>query len=238
MPYADINNIKMYYNILGAGEPLLIIWGIGGEISPFLDKLKKAADIQLLIFDNRGTGRTDKPEEKYSIEAMAEDTIALLDKLKINSANILGISMGSRIAIDLAAKYPERVKKLILNVAAARSPLKTDKNTKKAYERLKVAANNPEILKSMGKYPPTSQSFLRLFDALTNYNGKKMLKQIKAHTMIVNGKQDSSTPIECAQELNAGIINSKLILVDEDHLFIRNKPELLLQPMLDFISKD
>ena len=84
-----------------------------------MDNLDK--NYKLILFDNRGTGRTDKPDEPYSIEMMAEDTIGLMDTLNIERAHILGISMGSRIALVIAAKYPERVKSLILNVAAARS---------------------------------------------------------------------------------------------------------------------
>ena len=237
MPYANINDINMYYEISGIGEPLLIIWGMGGEIGSFVEQLKKVTDYQLITFDNRGTGRTDKPDNKYSIEIMAEDTINLLDELKIQSVNILGISMGSRIAITLAAKYPDRVKNLILNVAAARSPQNTDKNSEMAYERLEAASKNPEVLKAMGKYPPNSKSFMRLFDALTSFNGKHLLKYIKAPTIIINGTQDPSTPLKCAKELHNGIINSKLILVEENHFFIRNKPGLLIQDLVKFIDQ-
>jgi len=236
MPYVNINDINMYYEISGIGEPLVIIWGMGGEIGSFIEQLKKVTDSQLVTFDNRGTGRTDKPDKIYSIEIMAEDTIKLLDKLEIQSANILGISLGSRIAITLAAKYPERVKNLILNVVAARSPQKTDKNSEIAYKRLEAASKNPEVLNAMGKYPPNSKTFMRLFDALRSFNGKKLLKDIKSPTIIINGTEDSSTPLKCAEELHNGIINSKLILVEENHFFIRNKPELVIQPLVKFIN--
>ncbi|UTB32677.1 MAG: alpha/beta hydrolase [Methanobacterium sp. ERen5] len=234
--YANVNGIKMYYEIFGEGKPLMILWGMGGEIGSFVDKIKEIKKYKLITFDNRGTGRTDKPNEEYTIEIMAEDAISLLDELKIQRVNILGISMGSRIAITMAAKYPDRVSNLILNVAAAKSVQNSDENSMEAYEKLKEVANNPELLNAMGKYPPTSTSFLRLFDALASYDGTKYLKEIKSPTLIVNGTQDSSTPVTYAEELVDHIPNSKLILVKENHFFIRTKPELLIVPMDKFLS--
>ena len=122
-------------------------------------------------------------------------------------------------------------------MAAAKSAQNSDENSKEAYEKLKEVANNPKLLNAMGKYPPTSTSFLRLFDALTNYDGTKYLKEIKSPTLIVNGTQDSSTPIKYAKELFDRIQNSKLIMAKEDHFFIRTKPELLIDPMNKFIFK-
>jgi pimeloyl-ACP methyl ester carboxylesterase len=237
MPLVKLNDIKMYYQIIGEGEPLIIIWGMGGEQPSFVESLKtKINGIQLIIFHNRGTGRTDKPDIPYSIEMMAEDTLSLMNHLNIDKAHILGISLGSRIALTLAAKNPERVESLILNVAASRSPQKNYKNAAVAYERLKEALKNPEMLKAMGKYPPSQKSFLRLFDALERFDGTEMLKNIKAPTIIINGTKDASTPIKCANELKNGIKNSKLILVDDNHFFIRTQPELLIKPMLKFIK--
>lgn len=235
MGYANVNGIKMYYEIYGDGKPLMIIWGMGGEIGSFVDKLKETSKYKLITFDNRGTGRTDKPDEEYTIELMAEDVVGLLDELGIQSTDILGISMGSRIAITLAAKYPERVSNLILNVAAARSAQNSDENSKEAYQKLKKVANNPELLNAMGKYPPSSTSFLRLFDALTRFDGTKYLKDIRSPTLIVNGTQDSSTPVNLARELVDGVENSKLVLVKENHFFIRIKPEILMIHMNEFI---
>ena len=236
--YANVNGIKIYYKIYGAGEPLLIIWGMGGEIGSFLNKLKETKKYKLITFDNRGNGRTDKPNEDYTIELMAEDAIGLLNELKIQRVNVLGISMGSRIAITLASKYPDRVSNLILNVAAAKSTQNSDENSKEAYQKLKEVANNPKLLSVMGNYPPTSTSLLNLFKALASFDGTKYLKDIKSPTLIVNGTQDSSTPIKDAKELAEGIGNSKLILVKENHFFIRTNPDILITPMNEFMFEE
>ncbi|AKB80824.1 hypothetical protein MSBR3_0246 [Methanosarcina barkeri 3] len=62
-----------------------------------------------------------------------------------------------------------------------------------------------------------------------------MLGKITAPTLIVNGTKDNSTPIKCAEELSEGISDSRLVLVKEDHLFIRTKPDLLVMPILEFL---
>ena len=237
MPTVKVNDINMYYEVHGDGEPLLVIWGMGGEISTFVDYMDNLnKNYKLIFFDSRGTGRTDKPDEQYSFEMMADDAIGLMDKLNIKSAHILGISMGSRIALVIAAKYPESVKSLILNVAASRSTC-DDLQAARSYERLYAAMTQPEFLEVMGGYPPTAESFIRLFEALKNFDGRDLLPKINAPTLIVNSTKDDSTPVTFAEELFEGISNSKLILVEEDHLFIRTKPGLLIEPVLEFLKE-
>jgi pimeloyl-ACP methyl ester carboxylesterase len=237
MPTVKVNDINMYYEVHGDGEPLLIIWGMGGEISTFVDYMDSLdKDYKLIFFDNRGTGRTDKPDEQYSFEMMAEDTIGLMDEIGVKSAHVLGISMGSRIALVMVAKYPERVKSLILNVAAARSTC-DDPQAARSYERLHAVMTQSGFLEVMGGYPPTVESFIWQFEALKDFDGRDLLGKIKAPTLIVNSTKDDSTPVKFAEELFEGISDSKLILVEEDHLFIRAKPDLLIEPVLEFLEE-
>lgn len=238
MPTVHLHDINMYYEIHGEGEPLLIIWGIGGGIPPFVDRLAEsvAGRYRIIVFDNRGSGRTDKPDIPYSIEMMAEDTTGLMDAIGIRRAHILGISTGSRIALALAARYPGRVQSLVLNVAAARSPDREDKDAAGAFERLRAAMTQPGFMEKMLVYPPTIASFLRQFEALQEFDGRPLLGRIRAPVLVVNATRDLSTPIRYAEELKAGIPGARLILVDRDHLFARTDPDLLIRPALDFLS--
>ena len=74
------------------------------------------------MFDNRGAGRTDQPDSPYSIEMMARDTVALMDALSNEHADILGISMGGRIALELTLTHPSRVRRLVLVSTSAAEP--------------------------------------------------------------------------------------------------------------------
>src|SRR5579872_3406946 len=111
MPYIKVNNINIYYEVLGRGEPLVFILGLSTDLSEwgyFINKL--AEQYKVLVFDNRGCGRSDKPNIPYSIEIMASDTAELMKSLGFNDTNVIGLSMGGRIALDLSLKYPELVK--------------------------------------------------------------------------------------------------------------------------------
>ena len=106
MPKVKVNDINMYYEIHGKGEPLVLLQGMGVEMTSTYNTITEfAKNYNVIALDNRGSGRTDMPDIPYSIDMMAEDTVGLLDKIGVSSAHFLGISMGSRIALVMAAKY-------------------------------------------------------------------------------------------------------------------------------------
>jgi pimeloyl-ACP methyl ester carboxylesterase len=161
-----------------------------------------AENYQVIALDNRGTGRTDMPDEHYSIEMMAEDTIGLMDEIGIKSAHVLGISMGSRIAVVMAAKYLERVKSLILNVAAAGFPEMFKSILDVSLENMDL---REKLLQKTGivfiqKYPPNHESFLRQLKAMADFNGRDYLGKIKASTLIINGTKDQLAPMALTED--------------------------------------
>jgi pimeloyl-ACP methyl ester carboxylesterase len=118
MPRAFINGVNTCYNIDGSGEPLFLIQGLtGGRNDWFFQMRSFRKHYRVVTFDNRGAGSTDKPEELYDIRTMADDTIGLMDHLKVDKAHILGMSLGSLIAQEIAINYPDRIMKLILVAA-------------------------------------------------------------------------------------------------------------------------
>lgn len=140
-----IGNIELAYYIRGHGEPLIMIMGFRGTMAVWdpalLDRLAK--NFTLILFDNRGTGlSSDSAENVTTIPQMAEDTAQLIKSIGYSKVNVLGWSMGSRIALQLALKYPEMVSNLILcspNPGGAyQSP-----RTSNAYQQL-TATNFPQ----------------------------------------------------------------------------------------------
>ena len=120
MPTAKIKNIDCYYEIYGEGVPMLLIGGLASDSQSWqgvIDGLMK--DFKIIVFDNRGVGRTKCPEGSFDVKTMAEDAVMLLDSLGIEKANILGHSMGGYIAQEIAIAHPGRVDKLILESTAA-----------------------------------------------------------------------------------------------------------------------
>lgn len=245
MPKVKANDINMYYEIHGEGKPLVLIQGLGAEItsitegkgkSDYLDKLTQKHKV--IAFDSRGAGRTDKPDAPYSIEMMAEDTIGLLDLLGIERAHFFGSSMGSCIAIMLAANHPERVKALMLHVAFHRLPFFRNILWR---IMLKTKSGRKKMMKSSDflfqqQYPPTPESFTRQLVAPLRFDGRKLLSRIKAPTLIVNGTKDQVVSMKITQELAQGIPGAKLVLVEGNHLFTLQDPDLLVRPVLEFMA--
>lgn len=124
MPVVKANDIHIYYEIHGEGEPIVFIGDLANDITDYTDRTKIISDLsqtyKVIVFANRGVGRTDKPDIPYSIEMMADDTATLMQVIGIEHAYIIGISMGGRIALELALKHPEMVNKLVLVSTSAR----------------------------------------------------------------------------------------------------------------------
>jgi len=115
MPTMEIDNIKLYYEITGEGQPLLLIHGLGSSSRDWEKQVPVFSERYMVItFDVRGHGRSDKPRGPYSIPLFADDLASLMRKLGIAQANIVGISMGGMIAYQLAASNPELIKSLIV----------------------------------------------------------------------------------------------------------------------------
>ena len=240
MPIVKLNDINIYYEVYGEGKPLIFVQGLGTEISSvdmFTEELAKK--YKVITFDNRGTGRTDKPDDDYSIEMMAEDTVGLMDVLGIKKAHFMGGSMGACILQVIGAKHPERVKSMILYLATPRF-LDTLKNAMEPFlkpRKVGEEENNQMHPLFMQKYPPTKGSLSRQLEANMKFKGRDLLGQIKAPTLIINATKDQFIPMESTEELAEGIPHAKLILVDGDHLFPMTKSELLIKHALEFLEE-
>ena len=120
MPNTVINDIDVYYEIHGQGEPLMLIAGLASDSRSWGAVVEELAPhFQVIVFDNRGVGRTMPQDVEISVPQMADDCIALIKYLGLSAVNLLGHSMGGFIAQDLAIRYPEYVNKLILAGTAA-----------------------------------------------------------------------------------------------------------------------
>lgn len=116
MSTAILNGLTFYYERAGAGPPLLFISGTGGDLrtqpNVFASPLAKTFD--LLAYDQRGLGRTDKPDAPYSMADYADDAAALLDHVGWDEALVVGVSFGGMVAQELALRHPGRVTRLVL----------------------------------------------------------------------------------------------------------------------------
>ncbi|MFX1312101.1 MAG: alpha/beta fold hydrolase [Promethearchaeota archaeon] len=113
--FAEVNGIKICYEVHGEGTPLILIHGWGGskeEWFAHIDALSK--HFKVITLDNRGAGKSDHPNIPYTMDMYADDINGLLKFLNIEKTHVLGVSLGGMIVLNFALKYPERVNKLVL----------------------------------------------------------------------------------------------------------------------------
>lgn len=231
MPTVQVNDIQMYYELRGKGHPLVLIPGMTLDVSEVEPIIRWFAErYRVLAFDNRGAGRTDKPDIPYTIAMMANDTAGLVDAVGIERANVLGISMGGRIALELALAQPERVERLALVSTSARVPPRGWR-----FRALSLLSSVPMF---QGKYPQPRYAFVRQRDASTNYNCTARLSEIQAPTLIMHGKNDRTAPLELAEEMQRGIRGSKLLPFPGGHLFfLLRERQRFLDATADFLGR-
>jgi pimeloyl-ACP methyl ester carboxylesterase len=216
MPTVEVNGITIYYEVHGTGEPLVIIVGLSVDLTTIQEIVSQLSQrYQVIAFDNRGAGRSDKPDIPYSIEMMADDTAELLNALRIEQAHIMGISLGGRIAIALTLKHPELVKSLILVSTGAKVPNTLGRRL------LFLLLEIPRRVGALGKkYPQPYYAYSRQRKASQNYDATDRLHEIRTSTLILHGKKDRLAPYKWAQKMHADIAGSKMITFKGGHMFL------------------
>ena len=139
MPIHKLEEINLYYEIHGEGEPLLFIHGLGSSSRDWELQLDLfAQNYQLILVDVRGHGRSGKPPGPYSIPLFAEDIKKLLQALQVGPVHILGISLGGMIAFQLGISHPELVKSLIIVNSTPELVARTVKDHLGIWQRLLI----------------------------------------------------------------------------------------------------
>jgi len=232
MPTVKVNDINLYYEVHGTGEPLVIIAGLSIDLTALEGIVSQLAQrYQVIVFDNRGAGRSDKPDIPYSIEMMADDTTGLLDMLEIAQAHVIGVSLGGRIAIALTLKHPELVKSLILVSTGAKVPNTLSRRL--LFLLLEIPRRVGALSK---KYPQPYYAYMRQRRASQNYDATDRLHEILAHTLILHAKNDRLVPYKLAENMHTNIAGSKMITFKGGHTFLFWKQREFLNAIEDFLK--
>ena len=261
--YVESNGQKLYYEIHGEGEPLLLIMGLGGDATGWMLQIPAfSKHFKVVAFDNRDVGRSSLAKGSYSIADMAEDTVGLMDALGIEKAHILGGSMGGAIAQELVIRHPKRVWKLILactmghfarfriNMLEPAIFIKKHDPTNKVFltemlfqcmthDFLKNSEAVDRMLNVMQNppFPQSTEAFVRQANASMTFDALDRLCAVKAPTLVLAGDQDILTPPWAAQELAKVIPGAKLqILEGGAHGFFWEIPEKANQAIIEFLK--
>lgn len=267
MPQTKVSELTLDYEMVGQGPPLLMIAGFRRSrvvwYEPFIDRL--AQRFTLLLFDNRGTGNSDKPENGYSIEAFADDAAGLLRALGIPSAHVLGFSMGGMIAQRLATRHPQRVQGLVISGSGCGGE-KFVKADREIMELLRLLPNDKMDLREialrqlpayftegfraakkdfLGGYfqklnavPTPNFAVQGHLKAIEDFDGVAEMAAIKAPTLVLTGDSDRLMVPENSDVLARGIPGAELcVLENAAHFFFVEKPEESAEVVIRFLSQ-
>ena len=254
MPTVATPNAELHYERAGSGEPLLLIQGMSGTHvawgEPFLEPLREHFDV--IAFDNRGIGLSAPIDGPFTIVEMAEDTAALMGELGLESAHVVGISMGGMIAQELALAHPERLRSLTLGCTYCGGPgsqLMPEENARKLLgglasgDRDKAIRAGYEVNLSpafradeshfaafheMATSVPAAKQTIELqVQAIFGHDTSGRLGEISAPTLIVHGTEDGVLPYPDG-ELIASLMPSARFetLEGVGHMFWWEQPEV------------
>jgi pimeloyl-ACP methyl ester carboxylesterase len=219
MPRVKANGIEIAYEVHGEGRPLLLISGVGyggwfwHRIVPALSQ-----DYQVITFDNRGAGDTDKPAGPYTVGLMAADTAGLLDALGIRAVSVMGHSLGGFIAQELVVERPDLVSKLIL-ASTTHGGNQVVPITKEALEVLTNREGDPLDLIRRGVQIACAPGFLErqadLLQELTRYRLTNPVPPAQYQAQVAAGAGMGALSEEQVTERMAAIQTPTLILFGE-----------------------
>jgi pimeloyl-ACP methyl ester carboxylesterase len=267
MPLVTVNDINLYYEIHGSGDPLVLINGLGYDLWMWHRMVPGLAEqFQVLIFDNRGAGRSEKPAGPYSAQMLAADLAALLEALDIEQAAVMGHSMGGFVAQALVLSRPDLVSQLILSatnfggpnhIPVTQEALVVLMDTQAdPIERLRrgiivscapgFAEANPELVEAwiahrveMPLDPVGYQAQLAIGLSLSTVEAsfELRLKEVRAPTLILFGEHDKVVPPGNAQLLASEIGGSMTTLLPgAGHFFPLEVPGLANETIINFLK--
>jgi pimeloyl-ACP methyl ester carboxylesterase len=268
MPKVNINGIGISYQVSGEGEPVIFIMGLGGPGSGwFFQTHAFSKHYRMVVFDNRGVGKSSKPSELYTVKTMADDTIGLMDHLGFDRAHIIGTSLGGMIAQELAINHPGRVDKLVLVCTTADTGNINDSVVQEmgleagASEGDLEALANKDLQKVMGAVTslafnrrsfrllivPLFKLFLRFIGvdgikgqlrAANSHSTLDRLHQIKAPTLVIAGTNDRIIPFVSSETIAEKIPGAKLVSFEGgSHAFFVEMSGRFNKVVLDFLKE-
>jgi pimeloyl-ACP methyl ester carboxylesterase len=259
----QVGDIKMGYRTYGKGYPLVMIMGSGSTMKLWEPGLIRtlSSSFKLIVFDNRGVGKTEVGQRPFTIEQFADDTAGLMEALDIQQAHVLGWSMGALIAEEVALRHPDKVNRLVLYAAHCNADLFPPKPEvlQKLADRSGTPAEQGMRFISLIFAPDWPQSHRErlkeiFFRPLGKISGKTAAKQSTAigtwkgccdrldqitnPTLVIAGADDILVPSQNAPYLADKIPNAQLALYENcGHGLMFQYPDKFSGKVIDFLKR-
>ncbi len=259
MPKVQCNDINLYYEVNGKGQPLLFIHGLGSSARDWESQVQEfSRTYQVITFDLRGHGQSDKPAGPYTMSMFASDAAALLKRLGIESANVVGLSLGGGIAFQLATESPEFVRTMVIVNSAPELVVRTFKDrlgvwqrfaivrllgmrrmgevlSKRLFPKLEQARLQITFVERWAENDP--QSYQNAMRAMIGWSVRERLGSIKCPTLVITADQDY-TPVALKEEYTKLIPNAHLVVIPHAHHATPvEEPEKFNKILMEFLAK-
>jgi aminoacrylate hydrolase len=238
MARASIGDAELYYEDTGRGEPLLLVPGLSGRGSFWVNQVPDLArDFRVVVHDHRGTARSTHSRIRYSVEQMADDVLRLMDALGLEAAHVVGHSTGGAIGQVLALEHPRRLKSLVLSATWAgpdpyfRRLFESRKGVLlsqgvEAYVRASalllappawISANDglleQQHAAALAEAAPVEVTASRI-EAIVRHDRRAQLGEIRVPTLVIVARDDMITPSFYSEELASRVPGAKLVVLE------------------------
>ena len=262
MPKVSVNGLKLFYEIEGEGEPVLLIPGFAaGRWIWFKQTADLSRQFRVIVFDPRGVSASDKPEGAQTIGLLADDIAHLLKTIGIESAHIVGASFGGFVAQEFALKYPAMTQKLVLcctsfggpnHVAPERETLMALASSKGLNSEERMRANlllafTPEYIRTQvaevdrvihlrAENEVPEHIYMNQLQAAMSFNAESRVERITSPTLVLSGDADVIVPVQNSRNLAAKIPGAQLqIIKGGSHTFFIERAEEFNEILSEFL---
>jgi aminoacrylate hydrolase len=262
MPRINIGEISLNYKEQGRGEPILFIPGMMGLLDAWKFQLEFfSSNYRCISFDHRGTGESDKPSNAYSTELVAQDAIALLDKLGIDKAHIVGTSTGGCVLQVIAIDHPERLRTATFNntwttadeyirrVQTFRQKIAQSCGSEAYVEFSSLWTCGPLQFRhdweELQRLEARQKQTIAPVDVLVgrlqmsiDHNRLADLSRITSPTLVIGTRDDSTVPAYFSEDLAAAIKGAELVILPEGgHYSYRHAPNGFNDAFKSFVKR-
>jgi 3-oxoadipate enol-lactonase len=245
---------RLYHEVHGPASPvpLVLLEGLGGDIPGWRRNIPRLSQRRTVIaYDFRGNGRSDVPDRPVTVTTLVDDTLALLDHLDANHADLYGQSFGGMVALETALSHPDRVRSLILAAthAGARRASLPNPGAKVPKDRSYLALYSEAFAREHPDHvaedilvgsqnPQPFHAGRRQWEAMQAWDAWDRLAEIDVPTLVLHGTEDRLVAPENARRLAAAIPGAELVLLDgAGHVYHSEQPEAADGAVLEFLGR-